>query len=797
MSQNGGPADEFRRLHQRNGPDDGGSSTAAGIVDIIVPVYNAPSDLARCVESILAYTTSPYMLTLIDDASPDPGVRRYFEELAARRLPQLVLVVNERNLGFTGTANLGLARSCNDVVLLNSDTIVTRGWLDALRRCAASSPHIGTITPFSNNAEICSFPRFCQDNVWREGDDPEVVRDAIAAAAVPTYPELPTGVGFCLFIRRALIEGIGAFDERAFGRGYGEENDFCLRAFRAGWRNVLCDDAFVLHLGARSFSADKAALVARNTAVLRERFPHYEAMVADFVSRDPLRPIRNAAQTHLRAGTSAVPGLLHITHVHGGGTEHHVRSLIDASRDRYRHYLAIATGTTWQIEEHLETGELRSFSLARAPGESLRDFLRALAATFRIGIIHLHNISGCREGLAEALRALKIPYGYTVHDFDFACPTNTLIGRDGYYCGGETDVAVCGACLASKPELAGHDIAVWRAGHRDIVDGAQFVIAPTRWAARLWSRYFPGTDLTVIPHGSPGTWARRTGPYTADRRKHGAVTAVLMPDDDVPTVAILGAIGPDKGARRIERMIEIARDSGIRLRFVIIGYLDVTQAAWQSDDALLTVHGRYRPEELPRLIDHYRVRLVAFPSAGPETFSFTLSEAWAAGRAVIVPPVGALAERVEQSGAGWVLAEHDWRDDARLLARIAAFVADGNALAEAEARARAVRQTTPAEMAERTLACYAALVPQAPSESFRLSPERVRDAGGYELWWPPEPVGEGMLGAAGPVTRAECKVTSNRVAPILSRLYRSRPGRSLSRLLPASVIATLRARLLR
>ena len=86
-----------------------------------------------------------------------------------------MLLRNERNLGFTGTANRGMQLSRADVVLLNSDTIVTAGWLDALCRCAATDPRIGTITPFSNNAEICSFPRFCENNPWPPGADPEPV----------------------------------------------------------------------------------------------------------------------------------------------------------------------------------------------------------------------------------------------------------------------------------------------------------------------------------------------------------------------------------------------------------------------------------------------------------------------------------------------------------------------------------------------------------------------------------------------------------------------------------------------
>jgi GT2 family glycosyltransferase len=168
-------------------PDPPGmTSPAASRIDVVIPVYNAPDDVRRCVASVLACTPGVYRLVLIDDASPDPGIRDVLRDIEQRGDPRIELLRNERNLGFTATANRGMTRSRADVVLLNSDTIVTRGWLEALARCAASDARIATATPFSNNAEICSFPRFCEDNPWPAQSDPEPVRAALADAAVPT-----------------------------------------------------------------------------------------------------------------------------------------------------------------------------------------------------------------------------------------------------------------------------------------------------------------------------------------------------------------------------------------------------------------------------------------------------------------------------------------------------------------------------------------------------------------------------------------------------------------------------------
>ena len=753
---------------------EGGTTPA---IDIVVPVYNAPADLRRCIESVLTHTRGDYSLVVIDDASPDAGVRAYFDELGARALPQLTLLRNDRNLGFTGTANRGMTRSDADVVLLNSDAIATPGWLDALRRCAASDPTIGTITPFSNNAEICSFPRLCENQVWADDADPAAVAQAIAAAAVPYYPDIPTGVGFCFFVRRALIDAIGVFDP-AFGAGYGEENDFCLRAHAAGFRNVLCDDAFVLHTGGRSFEGAKEALGVRNTAILLERHPSYLDVVRDYIARDPLKSLREAALTAHDRMFGAPLGVLQVIHG-GGGTEAHVRALIEGTRGRMRHALAIVRGDRWRIEEHRTDGSSTFSEFGRRPEEPLEDFVRMLCGAFGIGLIHLHHISGDRERFLDAMPHVGVPYGFTVHDLNFACPTITLHRADGFYCGAVTDTNECSACLRSQPAFASVDIARWRERHAALAAGAAFIIAPSRWAADTFKRYFPQTRITVVPHGLP----------PRDARKPGGTQVVLVPDDDVPTVAILGAIGPDKGARRVERLVALATERDERIRFVVIGYLDRQQSAWQSDDARLTVHGKYDPRELPTLLDYYRVSLILFPSAGPESFSYTLSESWAAGRAALVPPIGALAERVAGHDAGWVMTDEEWRDESAMLDRLVDLLSPYHAVAIENAGARAARVpvATLGGMIEATSAVYEQAVRAAPVTPLPVDRRRIAEAFGYRPWVPPER-------SAVPGTTAD--VAAPRALARTAIRFRHTPmGRLLYRLMPPRAVDALKAKL--
>lgn len=685
-------------------------------IDIIIPVYNAYDDLQRCLDSVRRTTAHRHRIILIDDCSPDSRIREYFDRLRADADPCLTLLANEVNLGFVGTVNRGMALSENDVVLLNSDTIVTSEWLEKICRCAASDPRIGSITPFSNNAEICSFPNFCQENALPEGLSAEDFNRAIEAAAVPIYPDIPTGVGFCMYIRRALLNEIGLFDAETFRLGYGEENDFCMRAAKAGWRNVLCDDTFVQHVGSRSFDTKKQALATENMQRLLAKHPDYMQQVMAFIGADPIKPIRQLAQSFLAFDgvEGAKPGILHIMHARGGGTEQHIRSLMHSDAGACRHYLLVAMDDVWQLKD-ANGGELLTYQFSRQPDQLWSDFLAGLCASFHIDLCHVHHLAGCRLGLLEALRTLEIPYGFSVHDFYLACPTINLLDAEGSFCGGETNPVRCQGCLNAQPDFRNIDVVAWRAAHAALIERAAFVIAPSASAAALFKRYFPRDDMRVIPHGVDSAAA---GPGSMP-------SALLLPKDGRHSIGVLGAIGPVKGARQFESLVARSRERKLPLRWVVVGYLDRQYQAHQDADTLLTVHGQYQPVHMEALLDHYRIDLVLFPSAGPETYCYTLTEAWMAGRPALVPPIGALHERVKTSGAGWVM--QDWRNTDAILDDVLAIMGpDRRAdFALKQSRARAVPVASVRAMANATELIYQEILPRHASSTVPALPQAV------------------------------------------------------------------------
>ena len=206
---------------------------------------------------------------VINDGSPEPEVVSYLEQLSEQEpepgAQPLTVLHNPENLGFVATVNRGLWLATGDVVILNADTVVTAGWLDQMIDTATNEDDVGTVTPLTNFGSICTLPAEVLAAFRLDTDDPLIdeCADFVRTRGMGRRPEVITGVGFCMLMTRAALDACGQFDQRTFGRGYGEEVDFCLRATRLGFRHLVEDQTFVYHHGAVSFGDDRAAGLER------------------------------------------------------------------------------------------------------------------------------------------------------------------------------------------------------------------------------------------------------------------------------------------------------------------------------------------------------------------------------------------------------------------------------------------------------------------------------------------------------------------------------------------------------
>lgn len=269
-------------------------------IDIVVPVYNGYEYLQPLLAAI-PQTRMDYRLLLIDDHSTDPRVLPYLRQQAAQDA-RITVVPHETNLGFVRTVNHGFQQTGHHIALLNTDIDLPPLWLERLMAPILMSSRTASSTPFANTGIFCGFPKPRTDNTLL---DTLRRMDAPFQTIRPAYTKLPTGVGFCMGMNRDVLKEIGLFDAETFGRGYGEEFDWCLRAVKAGYVNVAVENLFVYHKAGGSFQSDeRELLIKRSIRKLNDRYHHFTDQTNAFYDADPLRPFREYA--HIRAIEDAI-----------------------------------------------------------------------------------------------------------------------------------------------------------------------------------------------------------------------------------------------------------------------------------------------------------------------------------------------------------------------------------------------------------------------------------------------------------------------------------------------------------
>lgn len=289
---------ELSALKKNFGADDRGNSasdispSSGNPLKIIVPFYKSPElvgplfdSLVRCAEEINRLDGK---IVFYNDSPGHEGLRSALDECKYKNTNiNLSIINNQSNLGFIKTINNAIIDSITnkeDIVIINSDTVVFRGFISELSAVAYSDPMIGFVSPRSNNATICNFPH----GVDAQSLMPSEAHALFSRVAhrLPRATYVPTAVGFCLYVKWQILAEFGGFDS-AYGQGYNEENDLIMRANRCGYRAALANWSFVWHAGEASFSKTSKSRVEReerNARILNARYPEYVSSIQSYMN---------------------------------------------------------------------------------------------------------------------------------------------------------------------------------------------------------------------------------------------------------------------------------------------------------------------------------------------------------------------------------------------------------------------------------------------------------------------------------------------------------------------------------
>lgn len=634
-------------------------------IDIIIPIYNAYEDLIRCMESIQTWTDlTRNRLILVNDKSPDERIYEYLEKC---RKENIIVIHNETNKGFSANINTGMAQSeVNDVILLNSDTVVTKNWVQKLEACAYSDRTIATVTPLSNNATLCSVPVFCAENTIPCGYTLDEYAELIERISLQKYPEIPVAHGFCMYVKREVIDKIGTFDAETFERGYGEENDFCYRAIEAGYHHVMCDDTFILHTGTSSFlSEEKQRYIAAHERIIDTRYPDLNrdvqihcrdnpnAMVsenvrfwADYNKRTKRRTMMYLVQSDFREGADD----------NVGGTQLHVKDLTIGLRDFFDILVAARDKAYLNVTLYTQNkdfffryyiGECEHYNQFRS--EKFAGIYRKILENFGVDCVHIHHTKDLSLELFYEASKMKIPVLATVHDYYYICPAVKLLNEKNELCADRDNNEKCKECIKSRMGIIESIpyIEIWRREHRNALACAEVIFTPSNNAKKIFSNYYDELKarVKVIGHGSQQL---RTEQKNSERK-----------EKETFNVAFFGGISDAKGCHTA---IEMIKKGAKDIRWHLFGTFEHMDSGVARRDNFVNV-GSYQREELPALMKKYEIDLICILPIWPETFCYTVSEAVMCNVPVVVTDIGALGERVREMDCGWVVTSNARAND--------------------------------------------------------------------------------------------------------------------------------------
>lgn len=604
-------------------------------ITIVLPVYQGLHLLNDVIGRVISHTDLPWHLVVIDDASPDPAVSRCLRDWQIKLTTErMTLVINPNNLGFVGTANVGLEIALqrgSHVVLLNSDALVPANWASRLLAPLLNESNIASVTPFSNDAEIANVPIPSRPMALMPGEGDVLDNKAREHAHSGSIVDVPTGVGFCMAMNIEVLKKIPSFD-MAFGKGYGEEVDWCQKASALGWRNIMTGGLFVEHHGGQSFGPEiKQTLTRDNGRIISRRYPKFDENVQNFVKSDPLRRQRMMLGIHLAARRASSKGhklSVFLGHGMGGGAETYLKQRIEQETEHNGFAVVIRAmpDTFWHIELYTQGGDLRG-----------RVERIAAALPFFSSLTNLHVVYSCGVGadrprdIPRALSVLSKQPGCTLeivfNDYYPISPSYTLLDSRNTFSGFPLDSADP-AHRYVEADGSVVELHEWRAVWGEIISKAGQLTTFSRSSASIVEAAWPAyrNRIKIIPHQLPFN------------------VPALIAHSDEPVIGVLGNISRAKGADVLVRLSEVLADRQVG-RLILIGNIEPGYRLTKPSIVL----GGYKLNQLSGLVSRHGITRWFFPSIWPETFSYAVHEMIATGLPVWSFDIGAQSDAVKSA----------------------------------------------------------------------------------------------------------------------------------------------------
>ncbi|MEX6701637.1 glycosyltransferase [Peribacillus frigoritolerans] len=576
------------------------------VVDIIIPLSNSPEKIIKCIEAVNRNSDHPYHLYLVHDSNISTSSILYVLSALINSIkPKFLQMVTVLKNRYTLTEN--------HVILLENYVEVPEKWISRIMNPILQDELIGCVIPFSQ--------KFC-DFSLPQNVDSRLIDQVFNQFGTCIAIEIPIQVVGCIAFNRKALDQVKYIEAN-------QKNDLCLRATEAEYKHVIISNLFIHDKGRiESFTENQKISIP-----------------------DQLKPVTQILSSLLLAKNNYnKQGVLFVCNKLIGGTEYYQEKYSKETSQTSRVYRLRFESNKVYLEDHnFEYPHIFSFTF---DGLNQQQF-NLIVQLFGIHLFYInHLIRFPLFNMMDLIRNTQIDYVYYIHDYYSACPRFDLINRYGVYCGAETNLDVCKACLGSNSDY----IESWRSQFNQFLLGAKRVYVPSKSTKDIIQKYYPDILIEVKEHTLSENIYHTYKEEFAYR--------------DVINVAFIGNFYGTKGINVLYEIKTKIRDENLPIHITVIGFTNIHPSRYESEDKTFKVTGRYNNQEISNLLALQKVSLVIIPSICPETFSYTTSEAMVSGYPVITFNLGAPAERVRKTGGGWVVDSIDSESIMILLRRL-------------------------------------------------------------------------------------------------------------------------------
>jgi GT2 family glycosyltransferase len=557
---------------------------------VLVPVYGAFRAVQRCLNSVFASQNRvPLKVLVVDDASTETDLRGWLQ--AKAQAGEITLLRRPINGGYVAAVNTGLrAIGARDVVILNSDTVVTDHWADRLVRVAASAPDIGAVNPLSNHAELLSVPKPMQANPMPDLITQRVICLQLSKRCHGQAAEIPAAVGFCWYLKGDALAAVGLLDETLTERGYGEDTEYSLRLQRHGWRSVVALDSYVAHEGAQSFRDSRRTLAAQNLRLISQLFPEHELAYQAFLAARPFEGTFHELQQAALAD----------------GAARGARLLL-GDEVTLRRQEQFATEPFWLLAPFWRNGRLQEIRLyargvpviAEIRWQWPRDATTMIEALASAGFAVLCRLTYADwpATLMDLLAPLPGRREAQLVDASGYCPRRHAARTPHRHCEEPDAVEDCMACVAHHGALqrGTGSLATWREAVReDLAHSQQIEAASPALATRLSARF--GQNIHA---------------------PHTTCTQVLP-----KRLGFLQVADP-AGLALVESLAKVVTARGLPLRLILLG--DSAALAGLANHPCVELPGPFDAKEAEHLLDVLQIDALGEPALSEDGHICTLA----------------------------------------------------------------------------------------------------------------------------------------------------------------------------